>query len=87
MAGGVRQGGRVFASGSLFDSFENVSQLGQVFLDAANNLLVNVIEVEDGHPLFAQVLTQSLRVERKLKENMHLGRLLGHYQFAEVHDL
>ena len=87
VAGGGWKRRRVFASGPFFNGLKDVGQFWQVVLNATDDLFVDVVEVEDGHPLLPQIQTESLRVERKLQEYMHFGGFLGHNQFAEIHDL
>ena len=58
-----------------------------MLLDPADDLVVDVGEVVEGHPRLAQVLPQEFNVEGELQEHVHLDRLLGLNQLAEVSQL
>ena len=78
------ESGGDLAGGTLLYRLDDLSDGRQVALDTANDLVVDILEVIDVHPWFAQVLPQSLRIERKLHEYVHLGRLLAHDQLTVV---
>ena len=82
--GALRQGSRDFASGALLNRLDDISHSWQVSFNASDDLLVDVLEVIEGHPLFAQVLSEALCIEGELEEHVHLGGLLAHHQLAVV---
>jgi len=84
LAGSNGQSRHDFACCPLFHVFDDLADVGQIALNTANNLLIDVSEVIQGHPLFAQVLSQAIRVESKLQERVHFRRLLAHDQLSEV---
>ena len=65
------------AGGTLLYRLDDLSDGRQVALDTANDLVIDVLEVVECHPLLTQVLPQRLRVEGELHEDVHLGGLLA----------
>ena len=82
--GALRQCSRDFASGALLNRLYDIGHCWQVSFNASDDLLVDVLEVVEGHPLFTEVLSEALRVEGKLEEHVHLGGLLAHHQLSVV---
>ena len=71
------EGGGDLAGGTLLYRLDDLSDGRQVALDTANDLVIDVLEVVECHPLFAQMLPQRLGVEGELHEDVHLGGLLA----------
>ena len=75
---------RHLACSTFLNSFEDISDRWEVALDTAYNLLVNVLEVVEGHPRFTKVLTQQFSIESKLHEDVHFGGFLAHHELTVV---
>ena len=72
------------AGGLTFNISHDLHDTGQVLLDAADDLRINVLEVVVLHPLLAQIFFQVIDIEHELQEGMHLVSLLRHHELLKI---